>query len=331
MTILVLDGGLLTTVQDLGRNGSQKFGVIVSGAMDTYSTRIANLLVGNQQDEAVLEITLVGTKLEFEKDTVISLTGADLQAKLNEETIAMWRPVTVKKGDILTCGFAIEGCRAYLALAGGVDVPVVMGSKSTYMAAGIGGFEGRPLQQGDCVSTGSCQTDTEEMINRIIHRSTPATWSVPASSLIKLHKNQTIRFLRGSEYDAFAEESRKAFITESYTLTPQSNRMGVRLEGPPVQLKEKLELLSEGVTYGTIQIPPNGKPIVLMADRQTTGGYPKIGQVITADLSSLAQCKPGDSVQFIEVTLEDAEAELLRKEKLIEEIQIGIKQKMLDT
>ncbi len=327
MTIRVLDGGLLTTVQDLGRTGSQKFGVIVSGAMDQYSSRIANLLVRNHQEEAVLEMTIIGPTLQFDEDTLIALTGADLQAKLNGEPCARWRPVAVKKGSVLTFGYAIAGCRAYLAISGGLAVPIVMGSKSTYLAAGIGGFEGRTLQKGDRIPTGPSSAASSSIAEHLQETSSRAAWSVPSFPFIPLRKNPAIRFLPGAEYEAFDEGSRQAFITESYMVTPQSNRMGARLEGPPLQLKKKLELLSSGVTYGTIQIPPNGQPIILMADRQTTGGYPKIGHIITADLGILAQCKPGDRIQFREVTLDQAEAELMQKEKLIEHIQIGLKTK----
>lgn len=327
MSVNVLNAGLLTTIQDIGRTGSQKFGVLVSGAMDSYSMRIANLLVGNEEREGVFEITLFGTMLQFEEDTLIAITGGDLQTTIDGIPVANWRPVIIKKGSILKFGFAIEGCRAYLAIAGGIDVPVVMGSKSTYLVAGIGGFEGRALQQNDQLSFGQLTESNDKVFTQIEQMGTP-DWAVPHHPLINLASTQTIRIIEGSEYQYFDEASKQRLVREPYVVTPQSNRMGLRLEGQALSLTEKLELLSEGVTFGTIQIPPNGKPIILMADRQTAGGYPKIGQVITADLGSLSQVKPNAKLYFKLITHAQAERELIAKEELIHQIKIGIQQKL---
>ena len=327
MSVNVLNAGLLTTVQDIGRTGSQKFGVLVSGAMDSYSMRMANLLVGNDEREGVLEITLFGTKLQFEEDTLIAITGGDLQTTIDGIPVANWRPALVKKGAVLKFGFAIEGCRAYLAIAGGIDIPVVMGSKSTYMVAGIGGFKGRALQQNDQLSFGKMSASNEKVFTLIEREGTP-NWAVPHHPLISLESTQTIRIIEGTEYKHFDEASKQLLVHEPYVVTPQSNRMGLRLEGQALSLTEKLELLSEGVTFGTIQIPPNGKPIILMADRQTAGGYPKIGQVITADLGSLSQVKPNAKLYFQLITHAEAERELIAKEELINQIQIGIRYKL---
>lgn len=327
MSVNVLNAGLLTTVQDIGRTGSQKFGVLVSGAMDSYSMRMANLLVGNDEREGVLEITLFGTKLQFEEDTLIAITGGDLQTTIDGIPVANWRPALVKKGAVLKFGFAIEGCRAYLAIAGGIDIPVVMGSKSTYMVAGIGGFKGRALQQNDQLSFGKMSASNEKVFTLIEREGTP-NWAVPHHPLISLESTQTIRIIEGTEYKHFDETSKQLLVHEPYVVTPQSNRMGLRLEGQALSLTEKLELLSEGVTFGTIQIPPNGKPIILMADRQTAGGYPKIGQVITADLGSLSQVKPNAKLYFQLITHAEAERELIAKEELINQIQIGIRYKL---
>ncbi|PIC65922.1 KipI antagonist [Sporosarcina sp. P21c] len=327
MSINVLNAGLLTTIQDIGRTGSQKFGVLVSGAMDSYSMRIANLLVGNDEREGVLEITLFGTMLRFEEDTLIAITGGDLQTTIDGIPVANWRPVIIKKGSILKFGFAIEGCRAYLAIAGGIDIPVVMGSKSTYLVAGIGGFKGRALQQNDHLSFGQLTESNDKVFTRIEQQGTP-DWAVPHHPFISLASTQTIRIMEGTEYQHFDEASKQRLVSEPYVVTPQSNRMGLRLEGQALSLTEKLELLSEGVTFGTIQIPPNGKPIILMADRQTAGGYPKIGQVITADLGSLSQVKPNAELTFKLITHAEAERELIAKEEQINQIKIGIQQKL---
>ncbi|PIC69465.1 KipI antagonist [Sporosarcina sp. P16b] len=327
MSVNVLNAGLLTTIQDIGRTGSQKFGVLVSGAMDSYSMRVANLLVGNEEREGVFEITLFGTMLQFEEDTLIAITGGDLQTTIDGIPVANWRPLIVKKGSILKFGFAIEGCRAYLAIAGGIDIPVVMGSKSTYLVAGIGGFKGRALQQNDHLSFGQLTESNDKVFTRIEQVGTP-DWAVPHHPLISLASTQTIRMIEGTEYQHFDDASKQRLVSEPYVVTPQSNRMGLRLEGQALSLTEKLELLSEGVTFGTIQIPPNGKPIILMADRQTAGGYPKIGQVITADLGSLSQVKPNAKLHFKLITQAEAERELIAKEELIHQIKIGIQQKL---
>ncbi|PIC81619.1 KipI antagonist [Sporosarcina sp. P18a] len=327
MSVNVLNAGLLTTIQDIGRTGSQKFGVLVSGAMDSYSMRVANLLVGNEEREGVFEITLFGTMLQFEEDTLIAITGGDLQTTIDGIPVANWRPLIVKKGSILKFGFAIEGCRAYLAIAGGIDIPVVMGSKSTYLVAGIGGFKGRALQQNDHLSFGQLTESNNKVFTSIKQLGTP-DWAVPHHLLISLASTQTIRIIEGTEYQHFDDASKQRLVSEPYVVTPQSNRMGLRLEGQALSLTEKLELLSEGVTFGTIQIPPNGKPIILMADRQTAGGYPKIGQVITADLGSLSQVKPNAKLYFKLITHAEAERELIVKEELIHQIKIGIQQKL---
>ncbi|ARK25525.1 KipI antagonist [Sporosarcina sp. P37] len=327
MSVNVLNPGLLTTVQDIGRTGSQKFGVLVSGAMDSYSMRIANLLVGNDEREGVLEITLFGTGLQFDEDTLIAITGGDLQTTVDGIHVPNWRPLLIRKGSVLKFGFSIEGCRAYLAIAGGIDIPVVMGSKSTYLVAGIGGFNGRALQQNDTLSFGELTESNERVWTSIEKLGGTADWAVPYHPFISLESVQTIRIIKGTEYERFNDTSKKRLVTQPYVVTPQSNRMGLRLEGSELALIEKLELLSEGVTFGTVQIPPNGKPIILMADRQTAGGYPKIAQVITADLGSLSQVKPNSKLHFQLITHAEAERELIAKEELVNQIKIGIRYK----
>ena len=300
MTVKVLRPGLLATIQDLGRHGYQRYGVIVGGAMDNYSLRLANLLVGNEEGEAALEVTLFGTSLQFEKDMLIALTGGDLLATIDEEHAPMWRPLFVKKGSLLQFKSAIKGCRAYVSFAGGIAVPEVMESKSTYLRAKIGGFQGRALQKGDVFECGEISAIAQSFISQSKKRNSHRTWSVSCNPLLNLQQTQTIRLLKGNEFERFDKESRHALFNRPYTLTAQSDRMGSRLKGCTLSLSEEFELLSEGVTYGTIQVPPNGQPIVLMADRQTTGGYPKIGQVISADLPRLAQLQPGATIHFKE-------------------------------
>lgn len=320
---------MLATIQDLGRYGLQKFGVIVGGAMDSNSLRIANLLVGNSEGEGALEVTLFGTSLLFESDELIAITGGNLQPTVDGKAIPMWQPLLIRKGSVLKFSAAINGSRAYVSFSGGIEVPKVMGSKSTYIRAGIGGFQGRKLQKNDVFE---CSTRTEsgkDIFNQLNKKDKYLSWSVHYTPFVTFKKTQTIRFIRGSEYDRFDEDSLKNFFSTPYTISTQSDRMGYRLEGEAIQLKEPFELLSEGVTFGTIQVPSNGQPIILMADRQTTGGYPKIGQVISADLPSLAQMQANGQVYFKEVTLEEAQWALIHQEKEINELAFGLRLKRL--
>ncbi|MBK3493656.1 biotin-dependent carboxyltransferase family protein [Viridibacillus sp. YIM B01967] len=325
MTVTVLKPGLLTTIQDTGRFGSQKFGVIVSGAMDAYSLRIANILVGNVESEAALEVSLFGTVLQFNNDHLIALTGADLTATINGESAPLWRPFIAKKGDILKFKRAHKGCRAYVSFAGGIHVPTVMNSKSTYLKAGMGGFEGRALQKKDELNIGPYTKTNQELSQYAKNLDAPATWSVNYHELISLNQQQTIRVIHGTEWDCFTAESQLRLTNNQYTLSTEADRMGYRFEGPELSLIEKFELLSEAVTFGTVQIPPSGKPIILMADRQTTGGYPKMVQVITADLASLAQLQSGAKIQFKLVSLEEAQQALIAKEQNIKNIATAIR------
>jgi antagonist of KipI len=328
MTVTVLHAGLLTTIQDLGRYGAQKYGVIVSGAMDSYSLRIANILVGNDEGEGAIEVTLFGTSLQFEKDQLIAITGADLAANLDGEKAPMWRPVLVRKGSILTFKSGKKGARAYIAFAGGIAIPRAMGSKSTYLRAGIGGFQGRALQKGDTFDCGEMNAIGQSFFHQLKAMDEHFTWSVNYKALINFQQTQTIRVLEGTEFNRFDEISKQSLFEKTYIVTTQADRMGYRLEGTaPLSLTEQFELLSEGVTYGTIQVPSNGQPIILMVDRQTTGGYPKIGQVISADLPSLAQLQPMATIQFKKVTLEEAQTVFMKNERLIEDIKRGIQLK----
>ncbi|GLY11937.1 biotin-dependent carboxyltransferase family protein [Pseudobacillus badius] len=329
MTIRVLNGGLLTTVQDLGRYGAQKYGVIASGAMDAYSLRVANLLVGNQENEGALEITLWGTSLSFERDCMIAITGGDLLAVLDGEEAPTWRPLLVRKGSVLQFKSPVKGCRAYVAIAGGIAVPEVMGSKSTYLRAGIGGFRGRALQKNDVLMCGKSNQSNLSLWNALSKSDDDVSWAVNYEALVSLKQEQLIRVIRGTEFDRFDKKSQTAFFSQPYHVTTQADRMGYRMEGAALSLAAPDELLSEGVTKGTVQVPPNGQPIILMADRQTTGGYPKIGQIISADLSTMAQLQPRAKVHFQEISLEAAERELLRKEQVIHEIKMGIRFKEL--
>lgn len=327
--IRVLKPGLLSSIQDLGRTGYQKFGVIASGAMDPFSHRMANLLAGNQENEPTLEITMMGPVLTFEQDTLISICGGDLSPSINGQPIRTWRSVFVKKGSELKFGGCKKGCRAYLAAAGGFAVPEVMNSKSTYLRAGLGGFKGRALKSGDVLETGKPSLHSlkmaEYLSKQLLHKTVAENdWGI-SSKLIPVYVgNPEIRITRGRQFELFSHESRVQLFNDVFEVTAQSDRMGYRLKGPSLALSELAEQISEAVNFGSIQVPPDGNPIVLLADRQTTGGYPKIGQVAAVDLPLLAQAKPGDALRFTEISNEQAQQLLIKREIELKELKQGI-------
>lgn len=330
MSIQVVQPGLMTTIQDLGRFGSQKYGVVVGGSMDAYALRIANILVGNEENEGALEMTLIGVTLKFTEDALIALTGGDFQAKIDGKTAPTWRPLFMPKGSVLTCKSAVKGCRGYISIAGGLDIPTVMNSKSTYTRAHLGGFQGRSLQKKDRLDFRELTEQNKAIFQLVAGKEGTISWSANGDALVQLTQNPTIRVLPGTEFERFDKSSQQILFNQPYTLTTEADRMGYRLAGDSLALSEPFSLLSEGVTYGTIQVPPNGQPIILMADRQTTGGYPKIGQVISADLPKLAQLQPTAEIHFKQVTQEEAELAFIEKEQIIQEIKRAIHLKRIN-
>jgi antagonist of KipI len=328
MQITILRPGLLTTLQDRGRTGLQKYGVIMSGAMDSFALRMANLLVGNEENAAVLEITLMGPQLRFDTDGLISICGGSLSPEINGEPVPEWRPVYVKAGSILVFKQCKTGCRVYLAAAGGFHAEEALGSRSTYLRAGIGGYEGRALQKGDVVVTDAPSEQAEARMEPIKAQGPAAfssvNWSIGRELMPDYQENPVVRVVRGAQADLFARQSLQAFYSEPFEVHPQSDRMGYRLKGQVLEMAEKQELISEAVCRGTIQVPPEGQPILLMADCQTTGGYPKIAQVITVDLPVVAQVKPGETISFTEISLEEAQKLYLQRESDIEKVKHGI-------
>lgn len=299
--------------------------------MDPFAVRVANLLVGNDDKVGVLEITMVGPTLTFEADMVIAICGGDLTPSIEKEPVPMWRGVFVRKGSTLTFGPIKNGTRAYLAVSGGFDLPFVMESQSTYLRAGIGGFDGRTLQAGDVLQVKSMPSYVEEraaLVGEQLSESmlfTPLTPSLFSHLQPNYQSKPVIRVVRGRQYDFFDDESRETFFAKPFKVQPQSDRMGYRLSGPKLQLTKPKELISEAVTFGTIQVPADGNPIVLMADRQTTGGYPIIAQVITVDLPVMAQLNLGAEVRFEEISLEDGQMLLVEREHHLHMLKQGIK------
>lgn len=322
MSIRILHPGLLTTVQDKGRFGFRRQGVIVSGAMDGFAQRMANLLVGNEEYEGVLEVTLIGPSMLFEADMLISVCGGNLSPAIGGIPVPLWRPVYIKAGETLKFGACRQGARAYIAIAGGIDVPNVMHSKSTFLRAGLGGFDGRALKAGDLLRHGTPSVEAVHYAEGCSKRWGPrpfyaAEW-FPGNGLLPAYAaNPVVRIMRGRQFGQFTEQSKKLLFACEFKVTPQSDRMGYRLQGPVLERNEsdRLESISEAVSFGTIQVPPEGNPIILMADSQTIGGYPKIAQVATVDLPVLAQVKPGEAVSFAEISLQEAERLYIRRER----------------
>ena len=319
MSISVIKPGLLTTVQDLGRFGYQKTGLVASGALDALALRTANLLVGNPADIAGLECTLRGPTLRFEKEALLALTGADLAAHIEGQPVPLGRPVAVRAGTLLVFGAPQASGRAWLAVAGGVAVPPVLGSRATYLRAGLGGLAGRSLKAGDELPVSEWSATGRRLYERIKLQEAngwaAAGWYAPAPPLAGLSVPLLVRAFPGPEYEQFGRASQRAFWEESFVVTTEADRMGCRLSGPPLARTTATEVLSSAVTFGTVQVPPGGQPIVLLADRQTTGGYPRLAQVITADLGRLAQALPGTRLRFQRTTLAEAQALYLAQEQ----------------
>jgi len=303
---VVVKGGWLTTVQDPGRYGYQQYGVSVAGAMDCYSAMVANRLVGNTDHAAVLESILKGPELQFERDAVIAITGADLSPTIDGISVPLWESIEVSRGSRLNCGSQRSGARGYVAIAGGIDVPQILGSRSTHCASEMGGLQGRPLKQGDMLRGGL----PTESIDRLIGKRLPDRL-VPHYS-----RSATLRIIPGPQQSSFKATSLTTLTSSSYTVTPQSNRMGYRLSGSPLVHKGRAQFISDCTAMGAVQVPRDEQPILLMADRQTTGGYPKIAVVISADLPLAAQLAPGDTVSFVFSTVAKAQT-ILRKHRAL--------------
>jgi len=303
----IIRGGMQTTVQDLGRPGHRAAGVPLSGAMDAFALRVANLLVGNPENTAALEFALVGPEVEFSADAVIAVSGAEW------EGVPAWKPLRVRAGERVRLNACRRGCRGYLAVAGGIDVEPVLGSRSTYLRAGFGGHLGRALLDGDV------------LVVPTVTRQVAEHWRIDERILPRYSASPTVRVVRGAQ----AEEFGATLFESEFKVSGQSDRMGLRLTGPKLVQTNTEDLISSAVAPGTVQVPPDGQPIVLMADAQTIGGYPQVAHVISADLPLMAQLRPGDTVKFSEVPLAEAQQLALAAERTLALLREGLAQKLL--
>lgn len=303
MSIKVITPGMLSTIQDGGRKGFAAMGFNASGVMDVRSYHIANALVGNFTDEAVIEMTYLGGSFKFLESNYIAITGADMSPKLDGVPVEMYTTVFVKQDETLTFSVAKSGMRAYIAVRGGIDVPVIMGSRSTNLKCKLGGLDGRPLKAGDIVP---CRDVYDEFHKHLIH-------SAPKEDFGS--DEITVRVLLGPQDDYFTDHGIKTFLNSTYTVTNESDRMGCKLSGEKIEYKNTVDIISDGIVFGSIQIPRTGNPIIMLADRQTTGGYAKIATVISVDLPLLAQARPGTKVRFELIDRQKAERLLKQEQK----------------
>ncbi len=312
-TIKILNPGLLTTIQDKGRWGYQKFGMNVAGVMDDLATRIANMLVDNHEYEAVLETTVLGVEILFNCDEVISITGSNINPQINGKAVPMWTSIYVKSGDKLSSSGAVTGLRSYIAFSRGIDVPEIMGSKSTYTRGNLGGIQGRKLNKDDIIQLGKKNLSIKGSFLQDVYKP------------IYKKEDNIIRVVLGPQDDYFDKEAIDVFLNSVYTITSEADRMGYRLEGPKINHTVGPDIVSDGVVFGSIQVPGHGSPIIMMADRQTTGGYTKIATVITPDLSKLAQMGTGSTMKFVKLSVEESHIIYREYENQFNEINKFIK------
>jgi biotin-dependent carboxylase-like uncharacterized protein len=339
MSIRVLSPGWLTSVQDTGRSGHAAIGVGLSGAMDGVALRLANALVGNAGNAAALEITLRGPRLRLETDAMIALTGAVIDARCGTQAIPAWRPVWLDAGSEIELGDMRRGARAYLAVAGGIDVAPVLGSRSTDINAALGPFNGRGVVADDALPIGMVPPERLARLRHALGGSplkdprehdavVAAHWSLDPQPWFDLRGDNPIALVRGRHFESLDASSRRALFNDPFRVGNESNRVGYRLEGAKLRLDAPIELISEGVVPGTLQLPPNGDPIALMAEAPTTGGYPRIAHIASVDLPRLAQRRPGGRVRFFESSLAEAQSRYLARERALTALVHSINERL---
>jgi antagonist of KipI len=317
MRVFVERAGFLTSVQDLGRTGFREFGVSLGGGLDSFGLRVANLLAGNDEGAAGLEISLGGLQLRFEDERVLAWCGGNFDVRVGSSALPAGHAGSVRAGEKLKIGTPKVGCRSWLAISGGIDIEPVLKSRSTDLRAGFGGYQGRALRDRDVLPLGMWPGSP-----------TPATgisaWTASHDWVSPAKPKPILRFIRGVDWSRFSEATIQRFKEHEFAISADSDRMGVRLEGPELKRVDESDLVSEAVAPGTIQVPPSGKPILLLGDCQTIGGYPKMAHVITIDLGVAAQLRAGDHVRFSEVSLADANRLLLERERQLELFRVGL-------
>jgi biotin-dependent carboxylase-like uncharacterized protein len=309
MGIRVLKSGMLTTVQDLGRYGYQSQGFSVAGAMDVRSLKIANLLLDNPENEAVLEFTLIGPTLLFTSATIIAITGGDFQPTVNGEPVPMYTALYMEKGDVLKFSSARTGSRGYISFSSYLNIPVVMGSRCTNLKSHMGGFKGRKLQADDFIEF------------RIKRRYLPFFLSRKLTPDDFSREEEVLRVIMGPQDDLFSKQGIDTFLNQEYTVTSDFDRMGCRLEGPFITPKDGSDIISDGISFGSIQVPAHGKPIILLSDRQTTGGYAKIATVASVDIPKLVQRKTDHKIRFQPITVQEAQKLYLDEIRELDEMR----------
>ena len=314
MSILIEKSGVLSTFQDLGRNGFRRFGINPNGAMDVSAARLINILLGNCESEAVLEMHFPAPNLRFEEPTIIALGGAKFAAKINDQAIENWRPYCIEKNQMLSFPNKISGNRVYLSIKGGFVIERWLNSASTNLTAKIGGFEGRSLIKGDRLFFNS----------RFQIPDTAFRYRIAGSVIPHYSPMPTVRVVAGAEFDKLTAFSERSFLKDNFTISRNSNRMGFRLSGESLYLLDKIELISSAVAFGTIQLTPDGQMVILMADHQTSGGYPRIAHVISKDLPILAQLGANDKVNFELISIEEAEDLALEFERDLSLLKVGV-------
>ncbi len=323
MSATIQRSGFLSSVQDLGRKGHRASGVSLGGALDPHALAVANLLVGNETSAAGIECTLGELRISFTGECLVAWTGGAFEVRAGETEIPAGRPAVIRAGESLCLIASPAGGRAWLAIAGGVEVPLVLGSRSTDLRAGFGGWEGRALRDGDVLPVGAPLTEATR-IQQTMGDKRIASWGAPMEWVSPKPRHPFLRMVAGADWALLPEKAQRALLEKTFTVAPESDRMGVRFDGAPLLRTNDDDLLSEAVAPGTLQVPPSGQPILLLGDCQTIGGYPKIAHVITVDLPSAAQLRPGDEVRFAEVTLAEAQHLLAERESDLARFRIGL-------
>lgn len=322
----VIKPGLLTSVQDLGRPGLQQFGVAVGGALDAFAARVANLIVGNEDGAALIEMAQTGPDLLFERESLIAWNGGDFEATISGQPLPRDRAVRVAAGETVSFGVARSGLRAWLAVAGGIDVPTVLGSRSTYRRAGLGGHnQGRALAAADLLRTFAPGPWATAVLASLRDRGLRATvWTVRPETLGQPAPAGAVRAVIGPEWDWFTDEAQRAFFASEWEATREADRMGVRLQGPELPLRKVREMISAAVNTGIVQVPTSGQPIVLLPSRQSVGGYPRIAAVATVDVARFTQLRPGQRVRFQRIPLAVALKLQLQRERDLGRVRMGL-------